>query len=113
MCNQRLSVNWEYQKAAVAAIVDSSYPEYITDLKKMLIERRDTLVKVTSKLPLSFPVPNGAFYAFIKIETRNGGRISDSCALHLRKGLSLSLVQGLEGRRTECISGPRFCLRLT
>jgi len=69
LCNQRLSVNWEYQKAAVAAIVDSSYPEYITDLKKMLIERRDTLVKVAGKLPLSFPVPNGAFYAFIKIET--------------------------------------------
>ena len=26
-------------------------------------------MKIAAKLPLSFPVPNGAFYAFIKIET--------------------------------------------
>ena len=30
LCNQRLSVNWEYQKAAAAAIVDPSYPAYIS-----------------------------------------------------------------------------------
>ena len=69
LCNQRLSVNWEYQKAAAEAIVDPSYEGYLADMKKKLIERRDTFVAMTKDLPLSFPVPNGAFYAFIKIET--------------------------------------------
>jgi alanine-synthesizing transaminase len=69
LCNQRLSVNWEYQKAAAAAIADPSYPAYVADLKKKLLERRDTFVKITRDMPLSFPIPNGAFYAFIKIET--------------------------------------------
>jgi alanine-synthesizing transaminase len=69
LCNQRLSVNWEYQKAAAAAITDPSYPAYIAGIKKKLMERRNTFMKITRKMPLSYPVPNGAFYAFIKIET--------------------------------------------
>jgi aspartate/methionine/tyrosine aminotransferase len=69
LCNQRLSVNWEYQKAAAAALVHPSYPAYVAEIKAKLIERRDTFVKMTKKLPLSFPVPQGAFYAFMKIET--------------------------------------------
>ena len=69
LCNQRLSVNWEYQKAAAAAIVDPAYPAYITEVKKKLMDRRQAFMKIAAKLPLSFPVPNGAFYAFIKIET--------------------------------------------
>jgi len=69
LCNQRLSVNWEFQKAAAAAIVDPSFPAYIEDMKAKLRERRNTFVKMAAKLPLSFPVPNGAFYAFMKIET--------------------------------------------
>ncbi|MBI5847752.1 MAG: aminotransferase class I/II-fold pyridoxal phosphate-dependent enzyme [Nitrospirae bacterium] len=69
LCNQRLSVNWEYQKAAAAALVDPSYPAYIADMKKRLLERRDTFIKMAKKMPLSFPVPMGAFYAFMKIET--------------------------------------------
>jgi alanine-synthesizing transaminase len=69
LCNQRLSVNWEYQKAAAAALVDPSYPAYVSDMKKKLIDRRDTFVKMARTLQVSFPVPNGAFYAFIKIET--------------------------------------------
>ena len=69
LCNQRLSVNWEYQKAAAAAIVDPSYPAYVANIKKKLMERRDAFVKIAGKMPLSFPLPNGAFYAFIKIET--------------------------------------------
>ena len=69
LCNQRLSVNWEYQRAAAAAMVHPAYPAYIADMNRKLIERRDTFVKMASKLPLSFPVPKGAFYAFIKIET--------------------------------------------
>jgi alanine-synthesizing transaminase len=31
--------------------------------------RRNAFMKITRAMPLSFPVPNGAFYAFIKIET--------------------------------------------
>ncbi len=69
LCNQRLSVNWEYQRAAAAAMVHPSYPAYIADMRQKLIERRDTFVKMAAKLPLSFPVPKGAFYAFMKIET--------------------------------------------
>ncbi|HYQ47944.1 MAG TPA: aminotransferase class I/II-fold pyridoxal phosphate-dependent enzyme, partial [Thermodesulfovibrionales bacterium] len=69
LCNQRLSVNWEYQKAAAAAIVHPSFPAYLKDMKAKLIERRDTFMKMAKKLPLSFPVPKGAFYAFIRIET--------------------------------------------
>ena len=69
LCNQRLSVNWEFQKAAAAAMVDPSFPAYIEDMKAKLRERRNTFVKMAAKLPLSFPVPNGAFYAFMKIET--------------------------------------------
>ena len=69
LCNQRLSVNWEYQKAAAAAIVDPAYTAYIKEVKKKLMDRRQAFMKITAKLPLSFPVPKGAFYAFIKIET--------------------------------------------
>ena len=69
LCNQRLSVNWEYQKAAAAAIVDPAYPAYITEVRKKLMDRRQAFMKIAAKLPLSFAVPKGAFYAFIKIET--------------------------------------------
>jgi alanine-synthesizing transaminase len=70
LCNQRLSVNWEYQKAAAAALVHPAYPKYISEMKAKLVERRNTFVKMAAKLPLSFPVPKGAFYAFIKLETK-------------------------------------------
>jgi aspartate/methionine/tyrosine aminotransferase len=69
LCNQRLSVNWEFQKAAAAAMVHPSYPAYVAEMRTKLIERRDTFVRMAKKLPLSFPVPKGAFYAFMKIET--------------------------------------------
>lgn len=70
LCNQRLSVNWEYQKAAAAALVHPAYASYLADMKKKLVERRDTFVRMTKKLPISFPMPRGAFYAFIRIETK-------------------------------------------
>lgn len=70
LCNQRLSVNWEYQKAAAVAMVHPSYPSYIADMNRKLIERRNTFIKMAGKLPLSFPVPKGAFYAFIRIESQ-------------------------------------------
>lgn len=64
LCNQRLSVNWEFQKAAAAAILDDSH---LTEVKRMLLERRDALVKAAEHLPLRYPLPRGAFYAFMKI----------------------------------------------
>jgi alanine-synthesizing transaminase len=70
LCNQRLSVNWEYQKAAAAAIVDRSYPAYLAEVKKNLLERRDAFISIAGKLPISFPIPKGAFYAFIKLESK-------------------------------------------
>ncbi len=70
LCNQRLSVNWEYQKAASAAITDPSYPAYLADIKGKLLERRNAFIRITRKMPLTYPVPNGAFYAFIKIESK-------------------------------------------
>lgn len=87
LCNQRLSVNWEYQKAAAAAITDPSYPAYIKEMKKKLLERRDTFVKMAEKLPLSFPVPKGAFYAFIKIETRKWKKDIEFVRAALREGV--------------------------
>lgn len=87
LCNQRLSVNWEFQKAAAAAIVDPSYPAYITDMNKKLLGRRDTFVKMAKKLPLSFPVPKGAFYAFIKIETRKWKKDIEFVRAALKEGV--------------------------
>lgn len=87
LCNQRLSVNWEYQKAAAAAIVDSSYPAYLAGMKTKLLERRNTFVKMASQLPLSFPVPNGAFYAFIKIETQRWKKDLEFVRAAIQKGV--------------------------
>ena len=87
LCNQRLSVNWEYQKAAAAALTAPSYPAYIKDMKKKLLERRDTFVKMADKLPISFPLPKGAFYAFIKIETRKWKKDIEFVRAALREGV--------------------------
>jgi len=87
LCNQRLSVNWEYQKAAAAALVDPSYPAYVKGMKKKLLERRDTFVKMAEKLPLSFPVPKGAFYAFIKIETKKWKKDIEFVRAALKEGV--------------------------
>jgi len=87
LCNQRLSVNWEFQKAAAAAIVDPSYSAYVADMKKKLLERRDTFVKMAEKLPLSFPVPQGAFYAFIKIETKKWKKDIEFVRAALKQGV--------------------------
>jgi alanine-synthesizing transaminase len=87
LCNQRLSVNWEYQKAAAAAIVDPSYPAYIADIKKKLTERRNAFMNITRKMPISYPVPNGAFYAFIKIETPKWKKDLEFVRASLKEGV--------------------------
>ncbi|VVB98649.1 Aromatic-amino-acid aminotransferase 2 [uncultured archaeon] len=87
LCNQRLSVNWEFQKAAAAAISDPSYPAYAAEMRRKLIERRDTFVKMAGELPVSFPIPEGAFYAFLKIETPNWKKDWDFVRAAIKKGV--------------------------
>lgn len=87
LCNQRLSVNWEYQKAAAAAITDPSYKEYITDIRKKLVERRNAFMNVVKNMPLTFPTPNGAFYAFIKINTPKWKKDIDFVRAALKQGV--------------------------
>jgi alanine-synthesizing transaminase len=87
LCNQRLSVNWEYQKAAAAALVDPAYKGYLADMKGKLIRRRDTFVKMAGELPVSFPVPEGAFYAFIKLESAKWKRDWDFVRAAIKKGV--------------------------
>ncbi len=67
LCNQRLSVNWEMQRAYIAALRGSD--DHITVFNKELRKRRDVLVKRVSEIDgLSVPMPKGAFYALIKVE---------------------------------------------
>ncbi|HMK59726.1 MAG TPA: aminotransferase class I/II-fold pyridoxal phosphate-dependent enzyme [Dissulfurispiraceae bacterium] len=87
LCNQRLSVNWEYQRAAAAALVHPSYLAYVADLKAKLVERRDTFMRMAEKLPLSFPVPKGAFYAFMKIETTKWNKDIQFVRAALKEGV--------------------------
>jgi alanine-synthesizing transaminase len=87
LCNQRLSVNWEYQKAVAAAITDRSYPAYIADIRKGLLERRNAFISVARRLPVSFPVPKGAFYAFMKIETQRWKKDMEFVRAALNEGV--------------------------
>jgi len=87
LCNQRLSVNWEYQKAAAAALTDPSYAGYVADVKKKLTERRNAFIDITRGMPISYPVPKGAFYAFIRIETQRWRRDMDFVRAALKEGL--------------------------
>jgi alanine-synthesizing transaminase len=67
LCNQRLSVNWEMQRAYIAAIKGSH--DHIKHFNAELKIRRDLLVKRVKEIEgLSVAPPKGAFYAFIKVE---------------------------------------------
>jgi aspartate/methionine/tyrosine aminotransferase len=57
-----LSVNWEYQAAAAALV----HPSFWRMRQRQSSSKH--VWKMAGKLPLSFPVPKGAFYAFMKIE---------------------------------------------
>jgi len=71
LCNQRLSVNWEMQRGAIAALEGGL--GHIDGFNSTLRKRRDLLKKrIDSIEGLSISVPNGAFYAFIKIEDLKG-----------------------------------------
>jgi len=69
-CNQRLSVNWEMQRGALAAF---TMPEsHIADFKVALRLRRDIVHKRLNEITgLSCVRPKAAFYAFPKVESAN------------------------------------------
>jgi alanine-synthesizing transaminase len=66
LCNQRLSVNWEMQRAYIAAIKGPH--DHVKTFNAELLKRRDTIAKRVKDIPeLSMASPKGAFYAFIKV----------------------------------------------
>ncbi|MBI5223364.1 aminotransferase class I/II-fold pyridoxal phosphate-dependent enzyme [Candidatus Micrarchaeota archaeon] len=68
LCNQRLSVNWEMQRAYIAALKGSH--DHIHQFNKELKVRKDILMKRVNDIDgLSVAAPRGAFYSFIKIES--------------------------------------------
>lgn len=71
LCNQRLSVNWEMQRGAIAALRGSL--DHIHDFNSVMKKRRDLLVKRINDIEgLSVTPPKGAFYAFVKIDDLKG-----------------------------------------
>ncbi len=68
LCNQRLSVNWEMQRAYIAAIKGPH--DHISRFNSELKKRRDLMVKRVGEIDgLSVASPKGAFYAFVKVES--------------------------------------------
>ncbi|MFH0884221.1 MAG: aminotransferase class I/II-fold pyridoxal phosphate-dependent enzyme [Candidatus Micrarchaeota archaeon] len=66
LCNQRLSVNWEMQRAYITAIKGPH--DHIRIFNGELKKRRDLLMKRVSEIEgLSTAAPKGAFYSFIKV----------------------------------------------
>ncbi|OIO21407.1 hypothetical protein AUJ17_03525 [Candidatus Micrarchaeota archaeon CG1_02_47_40] len=67
-CNQRLSVNWEMQRGALAAITTS--PTHLEETHRQLLLRRDSFMKGISSIPsLHCPIPHAAFYTFVKVNS--------------------------------------------
>ena len=66
LCNQRLSVNWEMQRGAIAAFTQPL--NHIEKVKAALRERRDAIFEGMNSIPGVYcPRPTAAFYAFPKI----------------------------------------------
>lgn len=67
LCNQRLSVNWEMQRAYISAITGPH--DHIPKVNAELKLRRDVIVKRIREIEgLSVAPPKGAFYSFVKVE---------------------------------------------
>ncbi len=67
-CNQRLSVNWEMQRGALAAFTLPA--THIEETVRQLRARRDVIFKGLNSIEgISCVKPRGAFYAFPKVET--------------------------------------------
>ncbi len=67
LCNQRLSANWEFQRAYIAALRGNH--DHIKVFNSELKKHRDLIVKKCNEIEgLSVAPPKGAFYAFIGVE---------------------------------------------
>lgn len=73
LCNQRLSVNWEMQRGALAAFTFP--PSHLSEFKRQLRIRRDIIYKGLNEIPgIRCAKPTAAFYSFPKVEEcRIGG----------------------------------------
>jgi alanine-synthesizing transaminase len=68
LCNQRLSVNWEMQRGALAAFTLPM--SHLPEARRQLRLRRDTVYKGLNSIPgISCAKPEAAFYSFPKVET--------------------------------------------
>jgi alanine-synthesizing transaminase len=66
LCNQRLSVNWEMQRGAIAAMKGST--DHVKKFNGELKKRCDLLDKRIKGIDgLSMVKPKGTFYAFVEI----------------------------------------------
>ncbi|MFP3949841.1 MAG: aminotransferase class I/II-fold pyridoxal phosphate-dependent enzyme [Candidatus Micrarchaeia archaeon] len=71
MCNQRLSVNWEFQRGAIEAYRNGFgfNGPYLEKLRK----RRDILCRRINEIPgLSVASPRAAMYGFVKVDGYKG-----------------------------------------
>ena len=69
LCNQRLSVNWEMQRAGIAAIRGNK--DHVTKFNSELKKRCDLLDKRIKEISgLKMVKPKGTFYAFVEIEDK-------------------------------------------
>jgi aspartate/methionine/tyrosine aminotransferase len=85
-CNQRLSVNGEMQKGAIAALQGNH--DHIDFFNKELRIRRDVAVKRLNEIEtLSVSSPKGAFYAFPKIESNKWKDDWEFCRDLLKAGV--------------------------
>jgi len=67
LCNQRLSVNWEMQRGALAAYTGPM--DHIAKTREELRIRRDIVYNGFNSMPgISCVKPSAAFYAFPKVE---------------------------------------------
>lgn len=68
LCNQRLSVNWEMQRGALAAFTMPM--SHVAKMREELRVRRDILYKEINEIPgIRCAKPCAAFYSFPKVET--------------------------------------------
>ncbi|MEK6981820.1 MAG: aminotransferase class I/II-fold pyridoxal phosphate-dependent enzyme [Candidatus Micrarchaeota archaeon] len=66
LCNQRLSINWEMQRAAITAIRGPK--DHVKTFNHELKIRCDLLDKRIKQIPgLKMVKPQGAFYAFVEV----------------------------------------------
>ncbi len=110
LCNQRLSVNWEMQRAYIAAFKGPH--DHIQKFNKELLLRRDLMVKRVNEIEgLSIAPPKGAFYAFIKVEDNKWKNDSDFVRGLLKYGVvtvpGSGFAPGMDGKYFRVVFLPK------